>query len=185
MIKFLNTKAWAASAALCAMLAFASNPASAAFISFTEDDVLGTVVVARDNNDWLTFSSSSTAETATVDATLFKFSAQGSTPGIYGYFLSELGVLSDVLIATVTNLDQFTYAVHYEFFSDPALPNLTGINFSATFDQEELPGGNSFPLPSYSHQIVINSGTAELPEPGTLGLLGLALLGVGAARRRK
>ena len=139
----------------------------------------------HDNNDWLTFSATSTAETAHAEATLFKFSTQGGTPGTYGYFLTEGGILSDVLIATVTNIDANTYAVVYDFYSDPALPNLTNITFTATFTLEEAAGGNSFGLPSYSQQIFINSGVTEVPEPGTLGLLALGLIGAGIGRRKK
>ncbi len=182
--KFSHLKKLALSAIVSGLLAVGASPASAAFIAFTEVEG-SNVAVARDNNDWLTFSSTSTAETAHAEATLFKFPNQGTAPGTYGYFLTEGGILSDVLIATVTNLDSVTYQVVYDFYSDPELPNLTNIIFTATFSQEELAGGNSFGLPSYSQQIVVDSGVTEVPEPGTLGLLALGLLGAGIGRRKK
>ena len=182
--KFSRLKQLAFFAIVSGMLAVGAAPASAAFISFTE--VAGSnVAVAIDSFDWITFSSTSTAETAHADATLFKFSNQGGAPGTYGYFLTEGGILSDVLIATVTNIDANTYAVVYDFYSDPALPDLTNITFTDRFTQEERAGGNSFGLPSYSHEIFINSGVAEVPEPGTLGLLALGLIGAGIGRRKK
>ena len=182
--KFSRLKKLALSAIVSGLLAVGASPASAAFISFTEVEG-SNVSVAIDNNDWLTFSSSSTAETAHAEATLFKFDTQGTTPGTYGYFLTEGGVASDVLIATVTNFDPNTYQVVYDFYSDPASPDLANIIFTARFIEEELVGGNSFGLPSYSQQIVVNSGVTEVPEPGTLGLLALGLIGAGIGRRKK
>ena len=179
--KFSRLKQLAFFAIVSGMLAVGAAPASAAFISFTE--VAGSnVAVAIDSFDWITFSSTSTAETAHAEATLLKSLKQGGTPGTYGYFLTEGGILSDVLIATVTNIDAFNYRVVYDFYSDPALPDLTNIIFTDRFTQEELGGGNSFGLPSYSQQIVINS---DVPEPGTLGLLALGLIGAGIGRRKK
>ena len=82
--KFSRLKQLAFFAIVSGMLAVGAAPASAAFISFTEVAGSDVAVVIDFPNDWLTFSATSTAETAHADATLFKFPNQGGTPGTYG-----------------------------------------------------------------------------------------------------
>lgn len=159
--------------------------AQAASISFVEQ-ADGPVLVTHDDKDWTSFSYSSTNETATADATLFKFSSQGSFgDGTQAIFLKDgNGTITDILTASVHVIDASSYSVHYEFYSDGALPTVTP-HSTGQYSDVIINGITGYVgLQSFSHAIGVTSISA-VPEPQAylMALMGLGV--VGAALRRR
>jgi hypothetical protein len=158
----------------------------AASVSFVEQ-ASGPVLVTHDNNDWTTFSFTSTKETATADATLFKFSNQGNLgDGTEVIFLKDSnGAISDLLTAKIHVINSSAYSVHYEFFSDSAIPSIiphsTGRYTDVSINGETAYVG----LQSFSHAIALTSLTA-VPETqsSVMMVIGLGLMGT-VMRHRK
>jgi hypothetical protein len=170
-------------AALAATIS--SGLSQADSISFVEQ-ANGPVVVTHDNNDWRSFSYSSTNETATADATLLKLSGQGSLgDGTQAIFLKDgNGTITDILTASVQVIDASSYSVHYEFYSDDALPTVTP-HSTGQYADVVINGITGYVgLQSFSHAIGVTSISA-VPEPQAYLMAVMGLGVVGAALRRR
>jgi hypothetical protein len=116
-------------------------------------------------------------------------------------FTNLIGVVFDVEDASVQSLfaNQFTDIGFYlninanTFYTDPAL-NPGGVDFAATFQNLgnsetyligfEVPGQDIVLSLDIVSGVDSGGGVVTVPEPGTLLLLGSALLGLGAYRKR-
>lgn len=71
------------------------------------------------------------------------------------------------------------------FTTDALFPGLQTFTFGAAFNNvTSVTWQQSTPYHSFDN-IVLNTDTAQVPEPASLGLLGLGLVGLGLTRRRR
>ena len=163
-----------------------ASSAQAASVTFAQQ-VNGPVLVSHDNQDWNTFSFTSTNNTATADATLFKYSEQGGLgDGTQVMFLkNNQGAISDLLTAKVHITADDSYSVHYEFYTSSALPSI--IPHSTGKYTDMFVSGNTayLGLQSFSHGIGLTSIPA-VPETQSVVMMTVGLLGlIGAASRKR
>ena len=112
-----------------------------------------------------------------------------SLGGSYNYFGLYWGSIDDYntlsfyngasLVEQITGLQVIQAGTQLGDQTAPGSNRYVNLLFSnATFDRVDF-GTTTFAFESDNHAV------ANVPEPGTLGLLGLGLLAVGIARRRK
>jgi len=170
---------------LLALSAALAPSAQAASVSFTQV-ANGNVLVQHDNNDWQSFSFSSTGNTAVADATLFKFSNQGSFGNGTEVVLLKNGTgdVDALLTANVTVLSSSSYKVHYEFMTGSALPSVLPTSTGQYSDVIGTSPSAYVGLQSFSQGIGLTV-TPSVPEPATYGMALAGLLTLAVATRRK
>lgn len=171
----------------CALVAtMLAATAQAASVTFVEQ-VNGPVIVTHDNQDWNTFSFTSTKNSATADATLFKFSEQGGLGnGTQVIFLKDSkGTITDLLTATVQITASDAYSVHYEFYTDSALPSVMPHSTGKYTDVFATGNTAYVGLQSFSQGIGLTSIPA-VPEVQSSMMMVIGLGGlIGAAMRKR
>lgn len=125
------------------------------------------------------------------DDVFFRYSMQNSatTPREISLFSSVTGFTASDAISSfqISGVNQAPAAIDLSGITE--LQGVTSVEFRmymwnapGAFDQSGL--GHSFNSTGHGNDIVFSGTVSLIPEPGTIGLLGMGLLGLFAARRR-